>query len=131
MLLLTNLLASWGHGDLMATSTASDIEFDLRFEIRSLIYPGNYVHVASNHQFVGLWGHGGLQMTSEVASDLKFEISGLNTLCWQCLTVPKGPHEQNETHGHEMAPIDEHVRFAHARNKHNLGDNGMDTPVLC
>ena len=65
----------------MTTSMASDIKFDVRFEIRNLIYRENYVHVASNHQFVGLWGHGGLQMTSEVASDLELEISGLNTQC--------------------------------------------------
>ena len=114
-ILLTTWLACWGHGDLITTSTASDIKFDLIFEISNLIYPGNNVHVATNHQLVGLWGHGGLQMTSEDATDLKLEISGLNTLCWHCFTVSKGPHEQNETHAQETAPIDEHVRFAHAR----------------
>ena len=30
----------------MTTSTASDIKFDLRFEISNLIYPENYAHVA-------------------------------------------------------------------------------------
>ena len=40
------------------------------------------MHVAFNNQFCGLWDHGGLWMTSEVASDLKFEISGLNNPCF-------------------------------------------------
>ena len=30
----------------MTTSKASDIKFDLRFEISNLIYPENYAHVA-------------------------------------------------------------------------------------
>ena len=30
--------------------------------------------------FGGLWGHGGLQMTSEVTYDLRFELSDLNDL---------------------------------------------------
>ena len=60
---------------------ASDINFNLRFEISNLNYPGKYVHVVLNTLFGGLRGHEGLQMTSEVATDLKFEISGLNNPC--------------------------------------------------
>ena len=56
----------------------SEANFDLRFEIRNLKYPGTYVHVVSNSPLGGLWGHGGLQMTSEVTSGLRFEISNLN-----------------------------------------------------
>ena len=60
---------------------ASDINFNLRFETSNLNYPGNYVHVVLNTLFGGLRGHEGLQMTSEVATDLKFELSGLNNPC--------------------------------------------------
>ena len=45
-ILLTTLLACWGHGNLMTTSKASEIKFDLRFEISNLIYPENYAYVA-------------------------------------------------------------------------------------
>ena len=60
----------WGHGNLQTASMASDINFDLRFEISNLHYPGNYVHVAFNNHFGDLWGHDSLQMTSEIALDL-------------------------------------------------------------
>ena len=71
----------WGHGDLETASMASDVNFNLRFEISNLNYPGNYVYVVLNTLFGCLRGHEGLQMTSEVATDLKFEISGLNNPC--------------------------------------------------
>ena len=63
---------------------ASDVNFNLRFEISNLNYPGNYVHVL----FGGLRGHEGLQMTSEVATDLKFEIIGLNNPCSSAFLAP-------------------------------------------
>ena len=61
---------------------ASELKFDLRFEIINLNYPGIIVHVASNSQFGGLGGHGGLQTASEVASGLIIELSDLNNLCY-------------------------------------------------
>ena len=36
----------------------------------------------SNGNFVVLWGYGDLQMTSRVTSDLKFELTDLNYLCY-------------------------------------------------
>ena len=59
------------------------------FEISNLNYPGIYVHVASNSLLGGLWGHDGLQMTSEVTSDLKIELSDLNYLCDQAYVAFK------------------------------------------
>ena len=55
-----------------AMMVVSETNFDLRFEFSNLNYPGSYVHVASNSLLGGLWGHGGLQMTSEAKSDLRF-----------------------------------------------------------
>ena len=68
------------HGDHQTASIASDINFDLRIVISNLYYPGDYVHVAFNYFFGGLWGHGDLQ-TASIAwymnFDLGFEISNL------------------------------------------------------
>ena len=47
----------------------------------TLINPGIHAHIAPNSSFGGLWGHGDLQMTSEVKADLKIELSDLNYLC--------------------------------------------------
>ena len=52
-------------------SKISDVKFDLRFEMTNLNYHGIHVHIASDSHLGGLWGHGGLQMTSEVKADLK------------------------------------------------------------
>ena len=60
---------------------ALDVKFDLRFDSINLNYPDIYVHIAWNSLFGDLRGHSGLHMTSEVTSDLKFELSGLNNLC--------------------------------------------------
>ena len=43
----------------------------------TLITLAFHVHIASN----GLRGHGGLQTTSEVTSDLKIQLSDLDYLC--------------------------------------------------
>ena len=51
---------------------ASEVKFDLRFEINILNYPVILMHIASNSPFVDLRGCGSLQMTSEVAYDLRF-----------------------------------------------------------
>ena len=54
------------------------MSYDLIFDISNLDYPGIHVHIASN----GLRGHGGLQTTSEVTSDLKIQLSDLDYLCY-------------------------------------------------
>ena len=56
--------------------------FNVRLDISSLNYPDIHVHVASNSNLGGLLGHDGLQMTSEVTSDLKIELSDLDYLCF-------------------------------------------------
>ena len=61
----------------MAASKRPRRSFDLRFEISNLYYPGINVHIASN----GIQGHGGLQTTSEVTSDLKIQLSDIDYLC--------------------------------------------------
>ena len=61
----------------MAASKCPQGSYDLRFDISNLDYPGIHVHIASN----SLRGHGGLQTTSEVTSDLKIQLSDLNYLC--------------------------------------------------
>ena len=48
-----------------------------RFETSNLDHPGIHVHVASNSQFGGLWGHGSLQTASEDASHLRIELRDL------------------------------------------------------
>ena len=52
----------------MVASKQPQRSYDLRFEISNPDYPGIHVHVASNGRcgHDGLWGHDGLQMTSEV-----------------------------------------------------------------
>ena len=69
-----------GHSSLQNASMASEVTFDLRFEISNPNYPGIFMHVAPNSHFGGLRGHGGLKTASEVTSDLKFELSDLNYL---------------------------------------------------
>ena len=53
----------------------------LWIEVCNLIYPDIYGHIASDGHLGGLWGHCGLQMTSEVKADFKIELSDLNYLC--------------------------------------------------
>ena len=50
----------------------------LRFEISNLIYHDIPVHIASKSHFGRIYGHGGLQMASEVEYDLRIKISDLN-----------------------------------------------------
>ena len=66
---------------LVGLQTASEVQFDLRFETSNLDYPGIHVHIASKRHLGGLRGRGGLQMTSEVTSGLVFELSDLDNLC--------------------------------------------------
>ena len=75
---LTDILVG---SEAMTASKWHQRSYDLRFDISNLYYPSIYVHVASNSHFGGVWGHGGLQMTSEVTSDLGNELSDLNYLC--------------------------------------------------
>ena len=53
---------------------ASEVNFDLKFGISNLNYPGISVHIG------GLWGHGGLQTTSITVDryDLGIEVSDFN-----------------------------------------------------
>ena len=80
-------------------SMASNFKFDLRLKIRNLHYPGIHVHVASNSHLGGLLGHDGLQMTSEVTSDLKIELSDLDHLCPHVSLACKGFLDMIETDG--------------------------------
>ena len=61
-------------------SIASEVIFNLGFEISNLNYPGIHVHVASNGHLHGLCGHDGLQTASEVTSGLGIELSDINGL---------------------------------------------------
>ena len=79
----------WGHVGLQTAFLASEVKFDLRFEISNLIYPGIRVHVASNVHFGGLWGCDSLQMTSEDTYDLIFELIDPNYLCWHVFLACK------------------------------------------
>ena len=42
-------------------SAASEVQIDLRLVSINLDYPAIHVHMASNINFEGLWGHDGLQ----------------------------------------------------------------------
>ena len=75
----------------------SEANFDLRFEFSNLNYPGTCVHVVSDSRLGGLWGHDGLQMTSEVTSDLKIELSDLNYLFVHASPDCKGFPEMIDT----------------------------------
>ena len=77
----------WGHGGLQ---TASEVKFELRFEISILNYPGIHVYIAFNNHFGDLWGHGGLQTASEVTSGLRIKLSDLNYLCPHVFLASKG-----------------------------------------
>ena len=62
-----------GHDNLQLASMASEVVFHLRFEISIPEYPVTNVYLGNRH-LGGLGGHGGLQMASEVKSDLRFEL---------------------------------------------------------
>ena len=82
-----------GNGPIDERATVAEVSIanlDFIFEISSLNYPGIYVHVASKSHIGGLWVHDGLQMTSEVTSDLKVEASDLNELCYYASLACKG-----------------------------------------
>ena len=49
----------------------------------------------------GLWGHGGLQITSEITSDHGIELGDLNYLCSHVFLASKGLHELNATQAEE------------------------------
>ena len=90
----------------MAASKRPQRSYDLRFDISNLDYPGIHAHIASNSHFGGLWGHGDLQMTSEVKADLKIELSDLNYLCSHASLACKGFLEMIETdNNNEQQPI--------------------------
>ena len=63
----------WGHDGLQTASMASEVKFDLRFEISDLNYPDIYAHVASNSHLSGPWGQGSLQ-TASMTSKVKFAL---------------------------------------------------------
>ena len=81
----------------MVASKPPQRSYDLRFDISNLDYPGIHAHIASNSHFGALWGHGDLQMTSEVKADLKIELSDLNYLCSHASLACKGFLEMIET----------------------------------
>ena len=71
--------------------------FNIILDTSNLNYPGIHVHVAFNSHLGGLLGHDGLQMTSEVTSDLKIELSDLNYPCSHASVASKGFLEMIET----------------------------------
>ena len=77
-------------------SMASEVTFDLRFEISNLNYHGIHVHVAPNSHFGGLGGQGGLQTTLEVTYGLKIKLSDLNYLCCHASLASKCLYELNQ-----------------------------------
>ena len=79
----------WGHGNLQMASMASKVEFGLIFEISDFNYPYTHMDVAYIGILDGLWGCGDLQLTSEVISELKFESTGLNNLCYYAFLTCK------------------------------------------
>ena len=81
----------------MAASKPPQRSYDLRFDISNLDYPGIHAHIASNSHFGGLWGHGDLQMTSEVKADHKIELSDLNYLRSDASLANKGFLDMIET----------------------------------
>ena len=87
----------WGHGSLKTASMASEVKFELRFEVSIFNYPGIYVHIASNCHFDGFWGYSDLQTASEAASDLTIELSDLNNLCCHASLASKCFHEMIKT----------------------------------
>ena len=68
-------------------SLASKFKFDLRIDIRNLNHPGVHVHFASDGHF---GGYGSLQMTSEVKTDFKIELSNLIYLYYHASLPYKG-----------------------------------------
>ena len=75
----------------MAASKQPRRSYDLRFEISNHNYPGIHVHIASN----SLIGHGGLQTTSEVRSDLKIQLSDLDYICNHAFLASNGHYFKN------------------------------------
>ena len=65
-----------------------EANFDLRFEFSNLNYPGTCVHVVSNSRLGGLWGHDGLQMTSEVSSSAEYPF---RTIFGKSSGIPTSP----------------------------------------
>ena len=61
----------------------------------SVIFAGIYVHVTCNSHYDDLWGHDDLQMTLEVTSEPKFELSSLNNPCSSTPLAPKCSSELN------------------------------------
>ena len=53
----------------------------IRIELSDLNYPFIHVHIVSNSHLGGLRGYGGLQLASEVTSDLGMELSDFDYLC--------------------------------------------------
>ena len=85
----------------IAASKQPRRSYDLRFDISNLDYPGINVHIATN----GLRGHGGLQTTLEVTSDLKIQLSDLDYLCSHVSLASKGIHELNVTQEEVYHPL--------------------------
>ena len=78
-----------GLCSLQMASMASEVTFNLRFEIPNLNYPDIHMHVAPNSHFVGLRGYGGLKTASEVTSHLGIELSDLNYICCHAFLASK------------------------------------------
>ena len=92
------------------------MKFVLGIEISNLNYPGIQVYVALHSHIDGLNGYNSLQMTSEVTSDLTFELSDLNYSCYHASLASKRLYGLNDR-TLIMTPT-YYVHYALARKKH-------------
>ena len=70
----------------------SKVNVYLGFELSSISYPGIHVQIAFNGQFGGLWGHGSLQMASEIKHDIRLgknnlDYPGVHVLCMLPISI--------------------------------------------
>ena len=75
----------WPYRRILVFDPVLKANFDLIFKVFNLHSKKSwYVRVCCH--FGGLWGHGGLHMTSEVTYDLRLEVSDLNYL-YSCASL--------------------------------------------
>ena len=93
---MKGLISNYGDfRGLGGPKTASEVQFDLRFETSNLDLPGIHVHITSNNHFVCHSGHGGLQSASGIRSDLIIELSDLDKICSHVSLASNCHYSQN------------------------------------
>ena len=100
------------HGDLQTASVAMEVKCDLRIDSSNLNYPWHQYAYCLKQPFCDRWGHSSLHMTSEVTSDLKFELSGLNNPCFSVFVAPAQLYLTNTDGWEEEAKCHPLTRFA-------------------